>query len=182
MRHSAAALAFSFALAFPGPAAARAASSAAAPEETPESVRLYQAGLDSYTGGDLAAALASFREVLRLEPNNRSALAAVRRLEREATAAQSAPRPKSEHVRRRPRAWALDHFFLVSLPRWFYFERTLGDGLSDVGTLTALNARVVQLMSERKVSLARNRPFRKERQLRALLRRAPAATRRLEQA
>lgn len=143
------------------------------PSTDAESVRLYQSGLDDYARGDSGAALASFRKALRLSPKNASALAAVHRLESEAAYRRlSAPRG---HGGPAPAtASRLERFLLVSVPRWFYFERTLGDGLRDVGTLTALNASVVQLLGERKVALAHNRPFRKERRLRELLRRAPA--------
>lgn len=143
----------------------------AAPPET-ESALLYQAGVDDYARGDADAALAAFRKALRLAPKNASALAAVRRLESEAARRrlppprESAPAPASR----------LEHLLLVSVPRWFYFERTLGNRLTDVGTLTALNASVVQLLGERKIALANRRPFRKERRLRELMRRAPSAT------
>lgn len=176
------AVALSFALAFAGPEAAWAARAAPPADEDSKSTRHYQEGMDYYTGGDLDAALSSFREALRLEPGNRSALAAVRRLESEvANRPAAARRPAAAPARRPAPAGAVDRFFLISLPRWFYFERTIGDGLRDVGTLTALNARVVQLMGERKMALARNRPFQKDRQLRELLRRAPVATQRLEE-
>ena len=180
MRYSASVV-VAVAMAFAGPQAAWAARAASQADESVESARLYQAGMDSYTGDDLDAALASFREALRLDPNNRSALAAVRRLERELANRPAVARRPAPSRRPAP-AGAVDRFFLISLPRWFYFERTIGDGLRDVGTLTALNARVVQLMGERKMALARNRPFQKDRQLRELLRRAPVATQRLEEA
>lgn len=181
-RCSAVALSIGLVFSIPGPAAARAAGAARQADESPESARFYQEGMDYYTGGDLDAALASFRKALRLEPGNRSALAAVRRLESEiANRPAAARRPASEPTRRPAPVGALDRFFLVSLPRWYYFERTLGDGLRDVGTLVALNARVVQLMGEREIALAHNRPFRKESQLRALLRRAPVATQSFEE-
>ena len=182
MRYSAS-VAVALALAFAGPEAAGAARAARTADESPQTTRHYQEGMDYYTGGDLDAALASFREALRLEPGNRSALAAVRRLESEiANRPAAARRPAAEPAPRPAPAGVIDRFFLVSLPRWFYFERTIGDGLRDVGTLTALNARVVQLMGERDLALARNRPFGKDRQLRELLRRAPVATLRLEEA
>lgn len=133
--------------------------------------RAYQEGIDDYARGDSVAALASFRAALARDPGNPSARAAVRRLEHE-TAARRAERAPSG-LEQAP-AGAVEHFFLVSLPRWFYFERTLGDGLRDVGTLTALNASVVQLMGERRVALAHRRAFLKDRRLRELMRRAPA--------
>lgn len=182
VRYSAS-VAVALAVAFAGPAAARAARADSPADESVESARLYQAGMDSYTRGDLDAAQASFREALRLEPSSRSALAAVRRLESELSSRPAVARRLAPAPARRPEsAGGLDRFFLVSLPRWFYFERTLGDGLRDVGTLAALNARVVQLMGEREIALARNRPFRKDRLLRALLRRTSVATQRYEEA
>ncbi|MBI2385353.1 MAG: hypothetical protein HYV14_04985 [Elusimicrobia bacterium] len=146
---------------------------AQARREPAGTARLYQTGVDSYARGDLPAALAAFREVTRREPGHRSALAAVRRLESELGAPPArdpSPPPAAASGR-------LERFLLRSVPRWFRFERTFGDPLSDVGTLTALNARVVQLMGERRMALARNRSFAKDRELRALLRRAPLASR-----
>lgn len=170
--------AFSLALALvAGPVAARAFGAAPPNGDSRESGRLYQTGLDSYARGDLRAAREAFRKGLRLEPNNHAALAAVLRLEWEIAAQPPPVRPAPEESARRPVSARLDHFLLVSVPRWFYFERTIGDGLRDVGTLNALNARVAQLLGERDLALARNRPFRKDRQLRELLRRAPVAAR-----
>jgi hypothetical protein len=178
LRDYAVALVFFLALGLTGPAASWAAKAAPASAESRETSRLYQAGMDHYSRGDLAAALASFREALRREPGNLSALAAVHRVEIESarqTTPTAAPRPAPV------RAKSLDRFFLVSLPRWYYFERTIGDGMRDVGTLTALNASIVQLLGERKFALAQNRPFRKERRLRELLRRTPGTAERFEE-
>jgi len=135
--------------------------------EAADNGRLYQSGVDHYAAGDSTAALADFREVLRLEPKNAPALAAVRRLEGEAADLRVIRSPEPA------RADAFDRFFLVTLPRWFYFERTLGDGLRDLGAMTALNARVTQLIIEKELALAHNRRFRNDRRLRALLRRVP---------
>lgn len=145
------------------------ARAAAAP---PEDGRVYQEGIDDYARGDPDAALAAFRAVLRRTPHDRSALAAVRRLEYESAARRAARRPASE---RPAPAGALEHFFLSSLPRWYFFERSIGDGLTDVGTLEAANARIVQLLGERTAARVRRRPFRNDRRLRELLRRAPLA-------
>lgn len=140
----------------------------------PEQGRAYEEGIEDYARGDNDAALSSFRAALVRDPKNRYALAAVRRLEYEA-AARRASR-LSEIPGNAAPAGAIERFFLVSLPRWFYFERTLGDGRRDAGTLDALNARVVQLLGERKVALDRNRRFKNEIRLRELIRRAPAVT------
>lgn len=171
----AAALCLALASVSAGPVAARSSASS-------EEARLYHAGVDAYAAGDVPAALDFFRAVLKLDPEHAPALSAVRRLEHERSSPVP-PRPPSRgpaHPSDEERA--VDRFFLVLLPRWFYFERTLGDSLSEVGTLSAINARVVQLLGEKKLAIAENRPFKKERQLRALLRRAPAATREFEQA
>jgi outer membrane protein assembly factor BamD (BamD/ComL family) len=57
---------------------------------------LFQAGMDDYARGDLDAALKSFKEVLRREPGNHNALAAVRRLENEIAQRQSTPLPSEK--------------------------------------------------------------------------------------
>lgn len=129
-----------------------------------------------YAAGDRDAALVFFRRALRESPGNRSALTAVRRLESETAAPPAAVRPPVESASPPSSAGRVEAFLLGTLPRWFNFERTVGNGLSDVGTLNALNARVVQLLGERRFALAQNRAFRNERQLRELLRRAPVAT------
>ncbi|MDD5304223.1 MAG: hypothetical protein PHS14_14075 [Elusimicrobia bacterium] len=180
MKHSIAVVALALSMAFPL-AAEESRNKAPPAGEAPETARLYQAGLAFYARGDLAAALASFREVARLDSNDRSALAAVRRLESELAARTTAGRPLPSGSSRRASSSRLERFLLVSVPRWFHFERTVGDPMNDVGTLTALNARVVQLLGERRFALAQKRPFRNDRQLRALLRRAPAATQHYEE-
>jgi hypothetical protein len=117
-----AAVALSIALVFlsPGPAAGS-EPGAAAIREAADSERLFQAGMNDYAAGDLAAALASFREVHRREPNNLAALAAVHRLERESSARRpaEAAAPKPAAIK------TADRFFLGSLSPWFYFERRL---------------------------------------------------------
>lgn len=150
-------------------AAVRSSGHASPHAEAAESARLFHEGLRRYAEGDAGAALALFREVARREPGHLEALAAVRRLEAEA--ARPSPKPAAPA----PRPSSAERFFLGTLPRWYYFERTVGDGLRDVGALRALNARIEQLLGERRASIARDRPFRKERQLRELLRRAPLA-------
>lgn len=147
----------------------RAAVPASPRAETSDSDRLFHEGVRRYAEGDAESALALFREVARREPGHRAALAAIRRLEVEA----ARPSPKPAGTASRP--GAAERFFLGTLPRWYYFERTVGDGLRDVGALSALNARIEQLLEERRVAFVRGRPFRKDRQLRELLRRAPHA-------
>jgi hypothetical protein len=57
---------------------------ASSPTRETENGRLFQDGMDHYASGEVAAALADFREVARREPDNQTAAAAVRRLEAEA--------------------------------------------------------------------------------------------------
>lgn len=173
--HAAAALAL--ALALWGPAAARAADASPPAAEASESDRLYQKGLHQYARGDRASALATFQAGLRRDPANRSLRAAVRRIESELAPPPAALAPVPRAGARRGSASRLERLFLVSIPRWFHFERTIGDAVSGVGTLNALNARVGQLLGERRLAFVQNRPFRKDRQLRELLRRAPLAAR-----
>lgn len=136
------------------------------PDEHP-----YQAGLTRYSRGDREGALASFREALRRDPGDRQSIAAVRRLESEL--APRAPEPSAANAGDgTPR---FERLLLVELPRWYQFGRTLGDRMSAVGTVEAANARVGQLLVERRFARARKRPFRNERGLRELLRRAPLA-------
>jgi hypothetical protein len=155
---------------------AGAGSAPAATPSGPAAADLYQAGMDDYARGDLDAALASFRAALVQEPENRPATAAAHRMEFEIAARDAAHDADDRAARLSPPS-AFDRFCLVTVPRWFYFERTIGDGLANVGTMHALNARVAQLLAERKIAFARKRPFKKELQLRALVRRMPAATR-----
>jgi hypothetical protein len=157
------------------PAAARAAKAGLSAIERLERDHPYQAGLDHYARGERAAALASFREALRREPDNHSALAAIIRLESE-LAPQPTPllSPEVERVRGSS-SGRVERFFIVSVPRWFHFERTVGNPLSDLGTLNAFNARIVQLLGEKKFASAHNRRFGNDRELRELLRRLPVA-------
>lgn len=151
-------------LALSGPGRARAGERS--PDEHP-----YQAGLTRYSRGDREGALASFREALRRDPGDRQSIAAVRRLESE-LAPGAPPARAASAAAETPR---LERLLLVELPRWYQFGRTIGDRVSAVGTVEAANARVRQLLVERRFALARKRPFRNERGLRELLRRAPLA-------
>lgn len=152
----------------------------AAPQKRPapeleEAERRYEIGVGLYAGGRPAAALAEFKASLNLRPNHAATRAAVLRLESETAAIPppaAASRPSTDDPTRRGEA--LDRLFLVSIPRWINFDKTVGDALSRVGTVAALNGRVAQLLAERRLALARKRPFPKDKQLRALLRRVPA--------
>lgn len=140
--------------------------------DSPSDEQPYQAGLTLYARGDRTGALASFREALRRNPHDRLAIAAVRRLESE-LAPRAPPAPAASGGAETPR---LERLLLVEIPRWYQFGRTIGDCVSAVGTVEAANARVGQLLVERRLARARKRRFRGERTLRELLRRAPLAT------
>lgn len=159
-------------LALGGPAAAWAADERS-PARALKDERLYQQGLSRYSRGDRRGALAAFRKALRRRPDDRFAQAAVRRVEAELArgdAPASVPGARSEHTR-------FERLVLVDAPRWFYFERTLGDGWSALGTQTALNARVSQLLIERRVCRASSRRCGGDRPLRELVRRSALAGR-----
>lgn len=138
----------------------------------------YQTGLTRYAHGDRTGALASFREALRRNPADRQSIAAVRRLESE-LAPRAPPALAAKAAADMPR---LERLVLVELPRWYHFGRTIGDCVSAVGTVEAANARVGQLLVERRLARARKRPFRNERALRELLRRVPLASREIQDA
>lgn len=135
-----------------------------------EAERQYQKGVSAYAQGHHALALSAFRESLRLDPRNLSARAAVQRIALEASQPDSArsttpSAPGSEG--------ALDDFLLRQVPRYFRFERTVGDARADQGTLDAMQGRVAQLMGERRLALSHRGVFVKDRELRALVRRLP---------
>lgn len=151
-------------------APARAADARRPPEQSSESERHYQAGLTRYARGDREGALAEFREALRRDPEDRTSIAAVRRLRAEVGRAEPAPRT-SDGKAEEP----LLERLLVKIPRWYHFGRTIGNSLSAAGTAQALNARIGQLLGERRLALAGNRRFRHERRLRELIRRSSLA-------
>lgn len=140
-----------------------------------EAERQYQKGLSDYAQGRRVPALAAFQEALRLDPKSPSARAAVQRITLEVS--------RPDVYRPTPAAQkgsalasleeALDDFLLRQAPRYFRFERTVGDARSDQGTLAAMQGRVAQLMGERRLSLSRRSPFAKEREFRSLVRRLP---------
>ena len=141
-----------------------------------EAERRYQQGLSAYAQGHRALALASFKESLRLNPKSPSARAAVMRIELEAAQADSArsvptAAPKSAVA---SSEGTLDDLLLRQVPRYFRFERTVGDARADQGTLAAMQGRVAQMLSERRHARVRGRSFDKERELRELVRRLPA--------
>lgn len=119
---SRAAVALYLALAF-----SAAAAHAASPVDKSSDTRvLFQRGMDAYARGDLSAALDAFKEVLRLEPDDPGALAAVHRMESEASSVPPERRPAPERKRRRPIAQAIEHYFFVSVPRWLDLSSSSG--------------------------------------------------------
>jgi hypothetical protein len=130
-----------------------------------------------YAAGMPDKALDFFREALHRHPKDPIALAAISRVKTElaaapASAPESAPQ-EAELSLIHAASDALDEFVLVDVPRALNFDDTLGDGESRVGTLAALSGRVAQLFQERRFALEHDRPFRKDRELRALVRRMP---------
>ena len=142
---------------------------------TIEDDRYYKAGISLYAAGQRQQALGSFRIALHHHPRNTLVLTAIRRVEGELGAA-----PPVEYASEAPSAsWfdaasdSFDEFMLVDVPRAVNFEDSLGDCASDVGTLEALNGRVAQLMKERECALKHGCRFRKDREMRSLIRRMP---------
>ena len=148
----------------------------------------YQHGVQLYADGKPPQALAIFKKIVRKNPKNQYARAAIARVESEiglkkqpapdiAASAKLKPGPAEAEI---PRYWTervsekVDDFLIVNLPRSLNFNHTLGDFITGVGTLQAVQGRVNQLLAERKFALAKNRPFSKEKELRALVRRMPA--------
>ncbi|OFX11209.1 MAG: hypothetical protein A2516_00065 [Alphaproteobacteria bacterium RIFOXYD12_FULL_60_8] len=112
---------------------------------------------------------------MRLDPKDLSARAAIQRIALEA--AQSGSTLSSPAQPHRSALASLeektDDFLLRQVPRYFRFERTVGDARANQGTLQAMQGRVAQLMSERRLALAQRSAFAKEQELRALVRRLP---------
>ncbi|MFI5349079.1 MAG: hypothetical protein ACHQ2Z_06020 [Elusimicrobiota bacterium] len=136
----------------------------------------YQTGIKQYARGRRDLALGSFRLALRRHPGNRLALTTIRRVEGELGAA-----PAVDFSPEEPTAsWldsasaSFDEFVLVDIPRAVNFNESVGDDVSDVGTLEALNGRVAQLMKERECAWRHGRRFSKDQEMRCLLRRIPA--------
>lgn len=139
--------------------------------KTAESDDYYQKGLNLYAAGKTPQALGAFRVALRRHPEDQSAQAAVQRLEVELA---YAPVASSAKASVEP-SW-IDDFVLADMPWLINFNDSIGDSVNASGALNACNGRVAQLLAERKIALAQERPFGKERELRALVRRLPAIT------
>lgn len=136
----------------------------------------YQAGMALYAAGDPLTALKSFRAALREDPEDPYVRAAVRRIEAElaaASAPSSAP-PPPETSMLEAAADAFDALCLVAIPRAVNFDDSVGGAQDVEGTLAALNGRVAQLLQERRYASEHDLPFRKDRELRALVRRIPS--------
>jgi hypothetical protein len=141
--------------------------------KTIESDDYYQRGMDLYAAGKTPQALGAFRVALRRHPEDQAAQTAVRRLE-----VELAYKPTATHAGDNYSAepsW-LDEFVLADMPWLINFNQSLGDSMSASGTLIACNGRVAQLLAERRLAMAQERPFLKEKELRALVRRLPAIT------
>jgi hypothetical protein len=155
----------------PAPASRQAASSV---EEDP----LYQTGLSLYAAGNPVQALDSFRAALRRNANDPLAQSAVSRLEAELYGSHSAlvtfDEAPAEPTMIAKASAEFDQLVLVHIPHAMNFNDTLGNGLASIGTLSALNGRVIQLLKEKQVALRHSRPFRKEGELLGLVRRMPA--------
>ena len=132
---------------------------------------LYQKGMRLYAVGKPEKALPVFKEVLRRDPDDRSARAAVVRIYTELAFARL---PKQEYSQPPTLSESIDEFLVVDVPRYYDFGRTFGDDIAQAGTLDALNGRVSQLMAERRRALEAGREFAKERELRSLVRRLPS--------
>lgn len=144
-------------------------------ERSPAAERRYREGVKFYSDGSKSQALACFKEALSLAPRDPAVGSAVRRVEIElAQSIVAAPPPAAGRVRgpKDGEERFSDHL-LEELPRRLRFERTLGDAWSAQGTLEAMQGRVAQLLSERKVARARGQAYAKEHELRAIVRRLP---------
>ena len=136
----------------------------------------YQTGMSVYAAGMPDKSLDFFSEALRRHPNDPVALSAVSRVKTELAAAPAPEfaRPEAEPSFIQAFSDTFDAFVLVDVARALNFDDTLGDGESRVGTLAALSGRVAQLFQEQRFAREHDRPFPKERELRALVRRMPA--------
>jgi len=138
---------------------------------SPEAERHYQAGMQFYVAGSKDQALSSFRQALRLSPQDPSARAAVNRLEVEL---MSPPPTRPEQARPDELGEDPVEVFAAQVVDFVRFEETLGDARSKTGTLEAMQGRVAQLLAERKRAKSKGLAFAKERELRAMVRRLPA--------
>lgn len=127
----------------------------------------YQRGLRLYAAGRLPQARDAFRLALKRHPHERAAQSAVRRVETELTYRI----PSSEEAEEP--SW-FDSLVLDDVPAFLNFDDSIGDSLTAEGASQARGGRVSQLLAERKLAAERGRSFTKERELRALIRRATA--------
>lgn len=135
----------------------------------------YQRGLELYSHGRLREALSQFEEALRREPDNVLARNAARHIERDLLAERAGFGPEASAPRRETWSERLDDW-LLDAGRWARFEAVLGDRLSGLGGLRAAQGRVRQLLAERRLARALHRRFRRDNELRAMVRRLPAMT------
>jgi hypothetical protein len=135
----------------------------------------YQTGIKLYAAGQRAKALGAFRVALSHHPGDRLALAAVRRVQGELVQAspfEFAPKALENSLLDRA-SDAFDKLMLVDISWVVNFDDSVGNDLSNVGTLQAVNGRVAQLIKEQQFSLEHARPFLKDREMRSLVRRMP---------
>lgn len=133
-------------------------------------------GAELYAEGRPEESLSAYRRALTRDPSNRTARAAVRRIEAE-LARNRAARIKAV----RTHALAVTDptlRWLGQLASFIHFDRSLGNLRSRLGTQSAMQGRVTQLLAEKRVARARRKtlPKAKELELRALVRRLPAAS------
>lgn len=135
----------------------------------------YDKGAQLYADGKLPQALAIFQAILRREPGDRAALKAARRVEAELARRRPPSRVPDAEALLDWTADDVDELLAIRLPRLLRPEDAVGDLLHAVGTLEAAGGRVSQLLVERRFARKRGRKFLKERELRAAVRRLPAA-------
>lgn len=134
----------------------------------------YERALRLYTDGRLREAQRAFAAIARDYPDHKAARTAVVRIQYELDQDEPLVFSPAPAARERGLAEGMDELLLGSLPAYLRFERTLGDARTRAGTLRACQGRVEQLLAERRWARSRKAPFRKERELRAMVRRMPA--------
>jgi hypothetical protein len=150
------------------------ASADAAEDSAPPQSR-YEKALQLYSDGKLREAQAAFASLARDYPNHEAARTAVVRIQNELDPDGPMAWVHSPSVHEESSLEdAFDNFLLDSIPRCLRFERTLGDARARVGTLQACQGRIDQLLAERRLARKLKRTFRRDKELRALVRRMPS--------
>jgi hypothetical protein len=132
----------------------------------------YTVGVDLYARGEFSQALVAFQDAVRLDPRDRSARAAVNRVQMELG---RRVQPGAPVWRTRPKEAESEGGgpLLEVLVGLLNFERAVGDPVNDQGAQQAKLGRIAQLLGERRVSRARGLSFAREEELHALSRRLP---------